>query len=100
MNRRGFLGLSLAAVGGIFVPKYDKWYRQGSGLLVRDPEFMFTHSHMEMDAFDVESFDADGFTLSVRGKGKIAYTYRTGLFTPSLTAPVMLDAPRIVAYAV
>lgn len=34
MNRRGFLGFSLAAVGGIFVPKYAGWFRQGSGIIV------------------------------------------------------------------
>lgn len=34
MNRRGFLGFSLAAVGGIFVPKYAGWFRQGSGIVV------------------------------------------------------------------
>lgn len=30
MNRRSFLGLSLAVTGGIFVPKFGKWYKQGS----------------------------------------------------------------------
>ena len=34
MNRRSFVGFSLAAVGGIFVPRYGSCYRQGSGLLV------------------------------------------------------------------
>lgn len=33
-SRRRFLALSLAAVGGVFVPKYGHWYRKGSGLLV------------------------------------------------------------------
>ena len=37
LDRRRFLGMSLAAVGGIFVPKYDKWFRQGSGLLTPSP---------------------------------------------------------------
>lgn len=36
MHRRSFLGLGLAAVGGIFAPKYGQWYKQGRGLLVRD----------------------------------------------------------------
>jgi hypothetical protein len=34
MNRRNFLGLTLAATGGIFVPQYGKWFRMGSGVLV------------------------------------------------------------------
>ena len=34
MNRRWFLGASLAAVGSVFVPQYGGWYRAGSGLLV------------------------------------------------------------------
>lgn len=34
MNRRWFLGASLAAVGSVLVPKYGGWYRQGSGVLV------------------------------------------------------------------
>lgn len=38
MNRRWFVGASLAAVGSIFVPKYEGWYRQGSGLLVPEAE--------------------------------------------------------------
>jgi len=37
MNRRAFAGLSLAALGGVFVPRFGHWYRQGSGLLVRSP---------------------------------------------------------------
>ena len=31
MNRRWFLGASLAVVGSVFVPKYDGWFRQGTG---------------------------------------------------------------------
>lgn len=34
MNRRGFLGFGLAAVGGVFVPQFGEWYRRGSGLVV------------------------------------------------------------------
>lgn len=37
MNRRGFLGLSLAAAGMVFAPKFGRWHRQGSGLLVPRP---------------------------------------------------------------
>ena len=37
MNRRSFAGLSLAALGGVFVPRFGARYRQGSGLLVRSP---------------------------------------------------------------
>ena len=33
MNRRGFLGFALSATGGIFVPKFGEWYREGSGIL-------------------------------------------------------------------
>lgn len=40
MNRRDLLGLSLAAVGGIFAPRFGRWYRRGSGLVVPyNPEF-------------------------------------------------------------
>jgi hypothetical protein len=28
VNRRSFAGFSLAAVGGIFVPEFGRWYRQ------------------------------------------------------------------------
>lgn len=31
LSRRNFLGFGLAATGGIFVPKFGAWYRQGSG---------------------------------------------------------------------
>lgn len=37
MNRRGFLGMSLAAAGMVFAPKFGRWHRQGSGLLVPKP---------------------------------------------------------------
>ena len=40
MNRRLFLGFSLAAVGGVFVPKYGRWYRQGSGVLVPNTDWI------------------------------------------------------------
>lgn len=36
MNRRDFTGLTLAAVGGIFVPKYGVWYREQPLRLWRD----------------------------------------------------------------
>lgn len=36
VGRRGFLGLSLAVVGSIFVPQYGRWTRQGSGVLVAE----------------------------------------------------------------
>lgn len=35
MNRRGFLGFSLAAVGGVFMGR--RWYQQGRGLMVPEP---------------------------------------------------------------
>lgn len=39
LDRRGFVGFSLAAVGGIFVRKYDgPWFRRKSGIVV--PETM------------------------------------------------------------
>lgn len=41
MNRRNFAGLALAAVGGVFVPRFGRWYRRGSGLLT-PPEPTFT----------------------------------------------------------
>lgn len=34
MKRRDFLGFSLAAAGLVFAPKFGRWHRQGSGLLV------------------------------------------------------------------
>lgn len=37
MNRRTFAGLTLAAIGGVFAPRFGRWYRQGSGLLVPEP---------------------------------------------------------------
>lgn len=37
MNRRTFAYLSLAAFGGVFVPRFHRWYRQGSGLLIPTP---------------------------------------------------------------
>ena len=35
MNRRDFLGIAAAS---IFAPKFGQWYRQGSGLIVREIE--------------------------------------------------------------
>lgn len=35
MNRRGFLTALGVAAGGVFVPKFGRWFRQGSGILVR-----------------------------------------------------------------
>lgn len=35
MNRRDFLGIAAAS---IFAPRFGRWYRQGSGLIVRDVE--------------------------------------------------------------
>lgn len=56
MNRRWFLGASLAVVGSVFVPKYERWYRQGSGLLVpRAPELL-------KDPYIVLESSADGLT--------------------------------------
>ena len=37
MNRRDMLGLSLAAMGGVFAPRFGRWYREASGLVVPDP---------------------------------------------------------------
>ena len=34
MQRRDFLGFSLAAAGLVFAPKLGRWHRQGSGLFV------------------------------------------------------------------
>lgn len=36
MDRRGFLGALTVAAGGIFVPQFGRWFRQGSGLLTPD----------------------------------------------------------------
>lgn len=36
MKRRDFVGFSLAAMGLAFAPKFGRWHRQGSGLLVPD----------------------------------------------------------------
>lgn len=36
MNRRSFLGALTVAAGTVFVPKFEGWFRQGSGLLVPD----------------------------------------------------------------
>lgn len=48
MNRRGFVGFSLAAVGGVFMGR--RWYQQGRGLIV--PESAggkcWEYSHVEV----------------------------------------------------
>lgn len=95
MNRRDLLGLSLAAVGGVFVPRFGRWFRS-------PPPVGYADSvggiYVPAD-FDIVGFDKDGFTLDIRGNGKVRYAYKTGTFASSLTGPVTLHAPRIVAYA-
>jgi hypothetical protein len=40
VTRRDFLRAGLVAGGAIFVPRFGRWFRQGSGLLLRaGPEF-------------------------------------------------------------
>lgn len=34
MNRRDLLGLSLAAVGGVFAPRFGRWYREPPRIVV------------------------------------------------------------------
>lgn len=34
MNRRSMLGLSLAAMGGVFAPRFGRWYREANGLIL------------------------------------------------------------------
>jgi len=41
MERRTFSGLILAAIGGIFVPKYGSWFKQGSGVWVPPENWIF-----------------------------------------------------------
>jgi hypothetical protein len=69
MNRRAFAGLTLAAVGGIFVPQFGAWYRRGSGLLVRpDPTFLLTDAGNVRDAYlttnDLSGYTAASITLT------------------------------------
>lgn len=39
MNRRGFMGFSLAAVGGVFMGR--RWYQQGRGLIVPETAVIY-----------------------------------------------------------
>jgi|GEM_PF-3976479 len=59
MNRRWFLGASLAAVGSVFVPQYGGWYRAGSGLLV-------PHTDRHIVAYsEMWTLHPDGYAVEV-----------------------------------
>ena len=51
MNRRGFLGASMAVLGGIFVPKYGQWYRQGLGVPIQPGLYTWKRYTMSRDAW-------------------------------------------------
>ena len=82
MNRRTFAGLGLAALGGIFVPQYGRWHRQGSGLLVAedsanaaslgfqpDRAILWDGGNVEVvGTVDIVGFTNDGFLLSFHGE--------------------------------
>ena len=53
MNRRAFAGLSLAALSGIFAPKFGHWFRRGSGLIVRDSGLIYLTVSYEGGAANV-----------------------------------------------
>ena len=36
MIRRDFFGALALGLGGVFAPKFGRWHKQGSGVLVRD----------------------------------------------------------------
>jgi len=91
MNRRGFLGFSLAAVGGIFIPRYDKGYRQGSGLLVASGPYSVLEF---MDQWEVWT-EVDRQPLVPSDDNIAIYGNRYGTIMHSATVPGIYSHARI-----
>ena len=50
MDRRDFLRLaSLAAIGGIFVPKYERWFRANRILVPAEPDLVLMDHYVKFD---------------------------------------------------
>lgn len=77
MNRRGFLGMSLAAAGMVFAPKFGRWHRQGSGLLVPDGHYLTLWEGGRVYAH-IPMIEGQTSTLYVPGRHEfsITETYR------------------------
>ena len=82
MNRRSMLGLSLGVIGSVFVPRYGRWTRQGSGLLVADdlPEIVVAESLGDVvwlsDNPRVATVDQTGLVTYLRpGRARISCMY-------------------------
>lgn len=90
MNRRAFAGLSLAALGGIFAPKFGHWYRRGSGVIVPDRSLIL---HDE-NCWTITGSDvALPYTLHLSvGGERVPFTYRYDPTHPrsvlTCTAPI------------
>lgn len=65
MNRRDFFGIAAAS---IFAPRFGRWYRQGSGLIVRDVEAPQTWAPVPPPRLTVEHFvvtSVSSYSISV-----------------------------------
>lgn len=61
MDRRRFLGLAAGALaGGVFVPKYERWFRP-NGVWVPEPDVPITPVYYAGAAYN----DFDAFTKAV-----------------------------------
>ena len=93
MNRRDFMGLSLAAAGMVFAPKFGRWHRQGSGLLIPDGHYATLYEDDSPFAV-IPIIEGEGTSLRIRGDHmfRITETYQIprGLRNhfPSLPATV------------
>lgn len=101
MNRRGFLGYSLAAVGGIFVPQAGRWYRKGFGLLQPEPEeIVLTHMMVGFgpgDFFRISGIRPDGKLYAVSGPVK-RFRNDAGLWVVEAGLPIQLRTPDAIGY--
>lgn len=81
MNRRAFLGIAAAS---IFAPQFGRWYRQGSGLLVRDAGVVsWPPTTLPPDGW-MTSTDALPYVVTGVGNGVLTVdTFRDGKRLPT-----------------
>jgi hypothetical protein len=88
LSRRNFLGLSLAATGGIFVPKFGAWFRQGSGLYT--PEiytYVATGSWLAPIRYPIGSIHSGRLVVNEIGQITASFVGRVGSCGSPSTLP-------------
>lgn len=78
MNRRDFLGI---ATGLVFAPKFGRWYRQGSGLIVPGREIDLVRLHQIAQAHFEEWHTIDGVRYSDPGEKWAMASGQRGILT-------------------